>query len=53
MERHLDEELGKLNVNLLRMATFVEEAIHKSVEALKKRDRDLAENVIQNTQPLD
>lgn len=46
MQRHLDEELAKLNTDLLAMAALTEEAIHKSVEALKNRDKELAKQVI-------
>ncbi len=53
MERYLDEELSKLNTNLLKMATLAEEAIHKSVDALKKRDKGLAEKVIKDDQRID
>ena len=35
------------------MATLTEEAIHKSVEALKNLDKTLAENVIQNDEKID
>ena len=35
------------------MATLTEEAIHKSVEALKDLDKTLAENVIQNDEKID
>lgn len=35
------------------MATLTEEAIHRSVEALKSLDKTLAENVIQNDEKID
>ena len=53
MERHLDEELSKLNTNLLKMATLVEEAIYKSIDALKRQDKDLAEQVIAHDERID
>ena len=53
MERHLDGELSKLNTNLLKMATLVEGAIHKSIDALKKRDKDLAKKVIEDDRQID
>ena len=53
MERHLDEELKKLNTDLLMMAAKVEEAIHRSIEALKKRDKDMALKVIQDDEAID
>ncbi len=53
MERHLDEELKKLNMNLLTMAAKVEGAIHQSIEALKKRDESLAQKVIVDDKVID
>jgi phosphate transport system protein len=53
MERHLDEELKKLNTDLLTMAAKVEGAIHQSIEALKKRDAELAEQVIVDDKVID
>lgn len=53
MERHLDDELEKIKTTLLSMATLTEEAIHRSVEALKSLDKTLAENVIQNDEKID
>jgi len=38
MDRHFDEELQNVKKNLLQMAALVEEAITKSLEALKKRN---------------
>ena len=42
MERHFDQELQELNKDILRMSAYAEEAIHKSIEALKNRDLELA-----------
>lgn len=53
MERHLDEELEKLNINLLKMATMVETAIHQSIEALKNSNVSLAEEIVENDQIID
>lgn len=53
MERHLDQELEKLNNDLLKMATMVEEAIHNSIEALKNRDKELAQKVIGDDEEVD
>ena len=53
MERHLDEELKKLNTNLLTMAALVEESIHRSVDAFKKQDKNLAESVIRDDERID
>ena len=46
MERIFDEELKQLRQYILTMASLVEEAIFKSIEALKQRDKSLAEAVI-------
>lgn len=46
MERHLDEELKELNKDVLKMGVFAQEAIHKSIEALKNRDRAQAQEVV-------
>ncbi len=48
MERHFDQELKELNTGILKMGTLAEEAIYKSVEALKNRDKELAKSVINN-----
>ena len=53
MERHLDEELKKLNTNLLTMAALVEDSIHRSVDAFKKQDKNLAEGVIRADARID
>ena len=53
MERHLDEELKKLNTHLLTMAALVEKSIHRSVEAFKKQDKNLAESIIQDDERID
>ncbi|HOY08492.1 MAG TPA: phosphate signaling complex protein PhoU [Candidatus Omnitrophota bacterium] len=53
MERHFDHELKELNNDILRMGAFAEEAIYKSVEALKTRDKELAQTVINNDTNVD
>ncbi|MFA6142880.1 MAG: phosphate signaling complex protein PhoU [Candidatus Omnitrophota bacterium] len=53
MERHFDEELKDLNQRILKMGVFAEEAIHRSIEALKNRDRQLADSVIKNDINID
>jgi len=53
MERHLDQELTELKTDLLKMATMVESVIHSSVEALKKRDKELANKVIADDEQID
>ncbi|MFH1190063.1 MAG: phosphate signaling complex protein PhoU [Candidatus Omnitrophota bacterium] len=53
MERHFDEELKSLNQDILKMGIFAEEAIHRSIESLKNRDRELAKSVIENDSRID
>ena len=53
MERHLDRELKALNQNILKMGTYAEEAIYKSIEALKNRDKGLAQGIIENDSQID
>ncbi len=53
MQIHLDEELNKLNKHLLTMATLTEQAIHKSIEALKNRDKKMAQLVIEDDCKID
>jgi phosphate transport system protein len=53
MERHIDEDLARFNIDLLKMAALTEQAIHRSVEALKAQDRNLASSVIQDDQVID
>ncbi|MDD5173593.1 MAG: phosphate signaling complex protein PhoU [Candidatus Omnitrophota bacterium] len=53
MKRHFDEELKDLNQDILKMGIFAEEAIRNSIEALKNRDRELAESVVENDVRID
>jgi phosphate transport system protein len=53
MERYFDEELNKLKTDLLKMAAMTEEAIYKSVEALKNRDKSMAMDVIEKDKNID
>ena len=53
MERHLDEELKQLHKDLLKMGVMAQEAIHKSIEALKNRDRQKAEEIIKDDSRID
>ena len=46
MKSELDKELGDLRVNLLKMASMVEEGLEKAMQALDKRDGVLASSVI-------
>jgi len=47
MERHLDQDLTDLSNQILKIGAFAQEAIFKSVEALKNRDREMAKSVIE------
>ena len=53
MERHFDQELKELNKDILKMGCYAEEAIYKSIEALKKRDKELAKGIIANDVNVD
>jgi len=53
MERHFDAELKELNKDVLKMGVFAEEAIFKSIEALKNRDKEMAKGVIANDAVID
>lgn len=46
MQRHFDEELKELYQEILKMGIMAQEAIYKSIEALKNRDKALAQEVI-------
>jgi phosphate transport system protein len=53
MERHVDTELKELKNDILKMGAFAEEAIYKSIEALKNRDKELAKSIIANDANVD
>jgi len=53
MERHLDEELKELHKGVLRMGVLAQEAIYKSIEALKNRDKAQAQEVIDTDNRID
>ena len=53
VERKFDEELSELNNKLLKMATFAQESISLSIDALKNRDKALAEKVVKNDAIVD
>ena len=53
MERHFDEELKELHKEILKMATMTQEAIHKSIEALKDRQKIEAQGVIDSDNKID
>jgi phosphate transport system protein len=53
MQRHFDEDLKKLNVNIMKMASLTEEAIQKATQALKDRDASLAKAIIEEDRRID
>lgn len=53
MERQFDQELKGLNKDILKMGALVEEAIYKSIEALKNRDSGLAKSIVDNDVNVD
>ncbi|TMQ69197.1 MAG: phosphate signaling complex protein PhoU [Candidatus Eisenbacteria bacterium] len=53
MQRHFDQDLQALKEELLEMGGRVEAVIQKSVEALKRRDRLLAEEVFNDDRAID
>lgn len=53
MERHFETQLETLAATVQRMGGLVEQAIGRSVEALVKRDADLAALVIREDQAVD
>ena len=53
MERHFDHDLEALKTQLMRMAGGAEAIIQKSVEALKRRDPALAQEVFEDDRALD
>lgn len=53
MERHFEQQLEALAAAVQRMGGLVEQAIGKSVEALVKRDAQLAAEVIREDQVID
>ncbi len=53
MQRHFDEELADLSKEVLRMGSLTEESIFKSVEALKARSVEQANQVITEDKKID
>jgi phosphate transport system protein len=46
MQRHFDEELKELHKDILKMGALAQEAIFKSIESLKNREKVQAQDVI-------
>lgn len=53
MQRHIDEELKELHKDILKMGVLAQEAIFKSIEALKNRDKAQAQEVIATDSKID
>ncbi len=53
MIRHFDEELKELHKEILKMGVMAQEGIFKSIEALKNRDKSLAQAVISSDEKID
>ncbi|MCI0684845.1 MAG: phosphate signaling complex protein PhoU [Gemmataceae bacterium] len=53
MSKHLQRDLDNLQRDLLQLAASVEDALHKSIRSLQKRDVDLAEEVIRGDDQID
>lgn len=53
MQRHFDDELKELHKDILKMGVLAQEAIYKSIEALKNRDKAQAQEVINTDTKID
>lgn len=53
MERYFDQELKELHKDILKMGVLAQESIHRSIEALKDRDKQKAQDVIANDNKID
>ena len=53
MSKHLQRDLENLQRDLLQLAASVEEAIHKAIRSLQRRDVALAEAVIEGDNQID
>lgn len=53
MERHFDEELNELKTRLLLMGGRAEAAVHKAIDALRRRDNALAEEIFEDDRAID
>jgi phosphate transport system protein len=53
MSKHFEEELQELNENILTLGSFAEEAIARSIESLKNRDKAMAQELIENDDRID
>jgi phosphate transport system protein len=53
MQRHFDDELKELHKDILKMAALTQESIYKSIEALKNRDQQAAQEIIGHDNSID
>ncbi len=53
MQRHFDDELKEFYQDILKMAAMVQEAIYKSIEALKERSRQKAQEIVDSDNRID
>ena len=53
MTKHLQRDLEQLHRDILSLASSVEEAIYRAIQALQKRDVALAQQVIIGDEPID
>lgn len=53
MRKGFHEQLKDLESNMIKMGSMVEEAIHKSINALQEKDLDLAQEVIDEDDKID
>jgi len=53
VDRKFDKELNELNNKILKMAALTQESIYLAIEAVKHRDRSLAEKIIEKDQEID
>jgi len=53
MQRHFDQELGKLKEMLLKMASYAEESVTNAIKSLTENNDDLARQVKENDSILD
>ncbi len=53
MDRHFDDDLNKFHANIAHLATLTEQAIEKSISALKNQDVELAKSVIESDKVID
>ena len=53
VKRHFHRELGDLNREILEMGNVVKDLISRSVESLRKRDKKLAQEIINSDEKID